>query len=124
MMFSKQHIFDSFEGFFSKTAIKFIDDEWRLVGKFGQIVPLDDGNWDLFVGPDLSVRKLHSVMDKLQRAGQFRELDGEAYTQVTLEALLPLCADFHRHLGIRKKATLSEAHKAKMHQFSFKGKDE
>jgi len=26
-------------------------------------------------------------------------------------------------LGIRKKATLSEAHKAKMHQFSFKGKD-
>ena len=109
-MFSKQHIFDSFEGFFSKTVIKFINDEWRLVGKFGQIVPLEDGNWDLFIGPDSTQRSLTRRLSFLPQEWDFHKLDGEAWVQVPLEAIKSRSALVARVLGIRRKrkVTLTE----------------
>jgi len=115
-MISRQHIFDSFDGYFSKKAIQLFDadenwhGEWRLVGKFGQIVPLEDGNWDLFIGPDSTQRSLTRRLSFLPQEWPFHKLDGEAWVQVPLEGIKSRSALVARVLGIRRKrkVTLTE----------------
>ena len=114
---TKQEIFDSFDGYFSKKGIVTIDDENRLVGKYCQLAPLDNGEWDLWIGWNLSVRSLNCKLALLPSSWPFVRLNGEAYVQIPLNDFKSQAPLLQRVLGVRKRKIISEEHKAKMKMF-------
>jgi len=119
-MFSKQHIFDALDGYFSKVGIKLVDGEWRLVGKWCEIVPLEDGNWDIWfhnvqdVSKPISRRKLSAIKAKLPRDWAPVELTEEMWIQVSLAQLIAAAPSLRGACGIQKKQTYSDEYMKKL----------
>ena len=96
----------------SDLAIRCVDDEWQIVGKFCRCSYLGNNTWDVWIcNPDnltagLSQRKVRSIARNLRLNAPFRELTGEGVCDsVTTEALLLNRAV----LGIRKRRMTSPA---------------
>jgi len=104
-----------FENEVSSSAIKIVDGETRIIGKFAQIALLDDGLFDIWlVAPGLepiSARKLNSLIKKFPQEAKFTVLTGEAYTQVSDKNIV---IERLSLLGIRKKRQLSPEAKEKL----------
>ena len=119
-MFTKQIIFDSLDGYFSKVGIKLIDDEWRLVGKWCEIVPLEDGNWDIWFhdvrnpSAPLNGNRVNNIKSIIPREWPLIELTGEMWVQVPLEELITISPLLRGVCGVRKKQTYSEEIKTKL----------
>jgi len=94
---------------YSKTAYRVIDGEPALVGKFGRITQLDNGDFDVwFVGPDLSPlgsRKLTVIAQNLPLDWQLIRLTGEGIVQGRGAAFLHEAASL---CGVRKKRRVSQ----------------
>ena len=112
----------------SPSAIKIIDDEYEIIGKFCRIIMFDNGQIDLWLlcNPanmvkGLSKRKLNSLVsvlevpvessfkDKVTKSISFNVLDGEAWINLDLPDLI---LNNLKVLGIRKKRMLSTEQKA------------
>lgn len=96
---------------FARNAIRKIDEEWTVVGRFCRCVYNGDETWDVWLcNPDnlaqgLSERKVSAIYgriaDKCPDAGPFRRLTGEGiYPSMPTETFL-LSASF---LGIRRRS--------------------
>lgn len=101
-----------FKDHVSSSAFKKIDDEIRIIGKFGQISLLDDIFDIWFVSnPPLSTRKLSALLAKIPQNITFTRLDTEAYIQTqdfnAVLKLLPICS-------IRRRKKLSEIEKKRL----------
>ena len=110
----------------SPSAIKKIDDEYEIVGKFCRIIMFDDGQIDLWLcNPanmvkGLSKRKLNSLVsaievpvestfnDKVIKPIPFNVLEGEAWVNLDLPDLI---LNNLKSLGIRKKRELTSIQK-------------
>jgi hypothetical protein len=110
----------------SPSAIKKIDDEYEIVGKFCRIILFDDGSIDLWLcNPanmykGLSKRKLNSLVsrlaapvegtfsDKTNKPIAFVVVDGEAWINLDLPDLI---LNNLKVLGVRKKRELSSSQK-------------
>jgi len=110
----------------SPSAIKKIDDEYEIVGKFCRIIMFDDGRIDLWLcNPanmvkGLSKRKLNSLVsvlevpvestfsDKVTKFIPFNALEGEAWVNLDLPDLI---LNNLKLLGIRKKRELTAIQK-------------
>ena len=110
----------------SPSAIKKIDDEYEIVGKFCRIIMFDDGQIDLWLcNPSnmvkgLSKRKLNSLVsalevpvestfrDKVTKPISFNVLEGEAWVNLDLPDLI---LNNLKLLGIRKKRELTAIQK-------------
>jgi len=108
------------------SAIKKIDDEYEIVGKFCRIIIFDDGQIDLWLcNPTdmlkgLSKRKLNRLVDALEvpvestfndkttKSISFNVLDGEAWINLDLPDLI---LNNQKLLGIRKKRELTPIQK-------------
>ncbi len=108
------------------SAIKKIDDEFEIVGKFCRVIMFDDGTIDLWLcNPTdmfngLSKRKLNSLVsalevpvestfnDKVTKLISFNVLDGEAWINLDLPDLI---LNHQKLLGIRKKRELTSIQK-------------
>ena len=106
----------------SPSAIKVIDDEYEIVGKFCRIIMFDDGQIDLWLcNPanmvkGLSKRKLNNLVsalevpvestfnDKVIKPIPFNVLEGEAWINLDLPDLI---LNNLKLLGIRKKRELT-----------------
>ena len=104
----------------SSTSIVRTDGEpgtYKIVGKFAEIEPMDDGTFDLWItdtsspAATLSSRKVANIVSAVQNAvnpALIRYYDGEA--SLALEGLEALSnADLWRTLGVRRKRKVSEA---------------
>lgn len=110
----------------SPSAIKIIDDEYEIVGKFCRIVMFDDWYFDLWLcnpanmDKGLSKRKLNSLVsalevpikstfnDKVTKSVSFNVLEGEAWVNLDLPDLI---LNNLKLLGIRKKRELTSVQK-------------
>ena len=110
----------------SPSAIKLIDDEYEIVGKFCRIIMFDDGRIDLWLcdpscmAEGLSKRKLNSLVsalevpvestfsDKVTKSIPFNVLEGEAWVNLDLPDLI---LNNLKLLGIRKKRELTALQK-------------
>ncbi len=113
---TKQQIFDAFNGYFSKVGIRQIDGEYRLIGKFVHIAPMEDcGLWDVWIcnaadiPKGLTKHKLTAILKKLPVSWQAERLTGEAYTQVPLDSLISELTFLRHVLRIKKR----QLHKGK-----------
>jgi len=113
----KKQIFDAFDGYFSKKGIITIDGENRLVGKYAQLAPLDNGEWDLWIGWNLSNRSLNAKLGLLPSTWDFHVLNGEAWVQLPLDDFKSQATVLCRVLKVRRRKVMTEAHKAKLHLF-------
>jgi hypothetical protein len=93
----------------SSAAIKCIDDEWMLFGKFCCVTPMKPGVWDLWICNSnnlyggLGQRKVNNIVRELEKTLLNRTLticDGEAF--VTLHDT-ELISQNLKLLGIRRK---------------------
>jgi hypothetical protein len=93
----------------SFAAIKNIDDEWMIIGKFCQVTPMKPGVWDLYIcnnknfNGGLGQRKVNNIARELQKHLLNRTLticDGEAF--VTLYGTEVISQNL-KLLGIRRK---------------------
>ena len=116
---TKSKLFTTFDGKISKSAIKHIDDEWQIEGKYCR-VSLLDGAWDLWLcSPDdiqkgLSTRRINNILTQLEKhpvKATFTKLTGEAYCNATPMVLILDNLDL---LGIRKARVYTPEQKAKM----------
>ena len=107
---------------YSKTAYRVIDGEPALVGKFGRITQLDNGDFDVwFIGPDLSPlgeRKIGVIERNLSVEGPLNRLNGEAYIQGRGAAFLRETADL---CGVRKKRRVSQKERDRLARMREKG---
>ena len=110
----------------SPSAIKKIDDEYEIVGKFCRIIMFDDWQIDLWLcnpanmSKGLSKRKLNSLVsalevpvestfrDKVTKSISFSVLEGEAWVNLDLPDLI---LNNLKLLGIRKKRELNSIQK-------------
>ncbi len=110
----------------SPSAIKVIDDEYEIVGKFCRIIMFDNGQIDLWLcdpscmAEGLSKRKLNSLVsalevpvestfrDKVTKPIPFNVLEGEAWINLDLPDLI---LNNLKLLGIRKKRELTATQK-------------
>jgi len=110
----------------SPSAIKIIDDEYEIVGKFCRIIMFDDWQIDLWLcNPanmvkGLSKRKLNNLISALEvpvgstfndqatESISFNVLDGEAWINLDLPDLI---LNNMKLLGIRKKRVLTAIQK-------------
>ena len=110
----------------SPSAIKVIDDEYEIIGKFCRIIMFDDWRIDLWLcNPSnmvkgLSKRKLNSLVsalevpvesafrDKVTKPIPFNVLEGEAWINLDLPDLI---LNNLKLLGIRKKRELTAIQK-------------
>ena len=110
----------------SPSAIKKIDDEYEIVGKFCRIIMFDDGKIDLWLcNPanmfkGLSKRKLNNLVstlevpvestfnDQTKKSISFVVVDGEAWINLDLPDLI---LNNLKLLGIRKKRELTPIQK-------------
>ena len=119
---NKQQIFDAFNGYFSKTGIVEVDGEWRLLGKWCEIVPLEDGLWDLWfhdtkdLSKPLNGHRMRIIRDILQGTGAYTELDGEIYTQVHIRTINRYKRTLRKAGGFRKKKTYTNEQLAAMRE--------
>jgi len=119
-MFSKQHIFDALDGYFSKVGIKLVDDEYRLVGKWCEIVPLEDGNWDIWFhdvrspSKPLHGNKVAAILSKLPREWPLVELTGEMWVQVSLDELNAVSPSLAGVCGLQKKKVFTDEYMKKL----------
>ena len=104
-----------FENEVSSSAFQKIDGELRIIGKFAQIVLIDDGLFDIWlVRPGLepiSARKLNAIIKMFPKEAKFTVLTGEAYTQISDKNIV---IERLSLLGIRKKRKLSPEAKEKL----------
>lgn len=95
---------------FSRTAFQLVDGEERIVGKYGQIVQMDDGSFDCwFVGQNLrplTGRRIASIRQNLPAGVHLTELTGEAYAQGRGRGFVKEMAVL---AGIRRKRRVSQA---------------
>lgn len=101
-----------FKEYVSSGAFKHIDDEIRLVGKYGQVSLIEDVFDIWFVSElPLTQRKLSALLKKIPENVGFTRLDTEAYIQTSdisvVLKLLPIC-------GIRRKKRNSKQTKTKL----------
>lgn len=115
---NKQDLYRAFGGAFSKSRIVPTGDEpgtYKLVAKFAEIEPLDDGPWDVWLtstaSPEavLGTGKLNNIIAAVQaELGEdlkAHRADGEAwFTVADPMSLIPLA----KVLGIRRTRHLSE----------------
>jgi len=94
----------------SSSAFRKIDDEWMVVGKYGEITVLDSGKIDVFVRhPErepLGTRRINIICNSLAAytlPGRMAKLDGEAWMQFDE---LPDSA--FKVLGVRRKMRYSD----------------
>ncbi len=113
-------ILNAFEGRISKTAIRQVDDEWRVVGKFCYVTKDETGDtWDIWIcSPSnlvagLGRRKVRNIISRLESCTgeHFHELTGEAWGKVRGTEIILQNLD---HLGIRKKRQISEEQRRKL----------
>ena len=117
---NQSQLFDAFKGRISKTAIRKVDDEWRIVGKFCFVTKDDDGDvWDIWIcspsnlSAGLGRRKLKHILSgfNLPTGEGFYEATGEAWGKVRGTGIILQNLDL---LGIRKKRQLSDAQRIKL----------
>lgn len=113
---TKTELYEVFQGKISKTAICFVDTEYRIVGKFCFIAPVGRGEWGLWLcnpknlAKGLSTRKLAFLLAQLPQEAAFTKLNGEAYA--TLQGV-DLILNNLNLFGIKKRRRLSEAQRRK-----------
>jgi hypothetical protein len=99
-----------FKNEFASSAFRSIDDDSAIVGKYGRIIQLDNGVFDVwFVGPNLTPlggRRLATIRRNLSQEGTFHELTGEGWIQGRGREFVLTCAPL---LGIKRKRRVSEA---------------
>lgn len=99
-----------FKDDFSNSAFQRIDDEQRIVGKYGEITQFDDGSFDVwFIGPNLeplSTRRLNSISEKVREIGTFTMLEGEGYARGRGRDFVLFSAAL---AGVKKKKRVSES---------------
>lgn len=85
MKLSKMSLRKTFGDHFTRSAFQWIDGEENIVGKFGRIAQLENGDYDIwFVGPNLeplSARKISAIASRFTMGKRFVRLDGEAWGQ-------------------------------------------
>lgn len=99
---------EHFKDYVSSSAFKVIDGEFRIVGKFGEITLMDNGEFDIWVIDPwrlgLSHQKLAAIQKSFPVGADLRMLDGEAYTQTGDKELILLALPL---LGVKKKRKIS-----------------
>lgn len=115
---TKTEMFNALGGLVSKTAIRLVDEEWRVVGKFCYISPTV-GGWDVWIcnprnlTAGLTNKKVSYMLKNLRENGKIRELDGEALGVVQGGWL---DASNLRVLGVRLKRQVSDENREKARQ--------
>ena len=108
---NKRQIFDAFDGKISRTAIRQFDGKWRIMGKGVEIEYLGGGIWDVFCCDrenSLGTARVNNVLAKFSSVGiPVVKLNGEGYTQGSIEQIKPVVLSCLRFFGIRKKRELS-----------------
>ncbi|HNP36498.1 MAG TPA: hypothetical protein PKK10_11655 [Woeseiaceae bacterium] len=125
---NKKELFDAFDGQISKTAIVPTCDEpghYKIVGRYGEIEPMVDGSWDVWLtdttsaAATLSERKVTGMLDVLSESWKASTEDtykiyrgsGESWVSLpgiaAVRAVLPV-------LKVRRKKQLSEDSKRKL----------
>lgn len=116
----RQQFADDFAG----TAFQSKDGEQKIVGKFGEIVRLDDGTWDAwFIGPELeplSEHKLTALEKKARGIGHFRRLTGEAYMQGEGEDFVRQVAPL---IGVKKRRRISQQERERLRRQAAKARE-
>ena len=102
----------TFDQHFARSAFRFIDDELRIIGKFGEIALNDDGSFDVWMvmpgRSPIGTRKLTNLcafVQNLSREADIHRLTGEAWFTTKEPALVREIAPL---LGIFKRRTYSE----------------
>lgn len=98
----KLELWNFLGGFTTKAAIKKIDGDYRLIGKFCEISVVD-GNIDLWIkgrDKELSQRKVNNIIRAM--GCEFTVLNGEAWAQGQPKAMLPAIQRCRLALGIAK----------------------
>lgn len=108
---------NDFKQDFASTAYKTIDNERRIVGKFGKVTILDDGTFDVWIiSPSrepIGTRKLNNLENAFSalngwEQARYERLTGEAYIQTTDRSLVREVAFM---LGVKRRKRYSEATK-------------
>ena len=80
----------TFDQHFARSAFRFIDDELRIIGKFGEIALNDDGSFDVWMvmpgRSPIGTRKLTNLcafVQNLSREADIHRLTGEAWFTTT-----------------------------------------
>ena len=125
----KQQIFDAFDGKIARRAIQKdvdIEGQWRIVGKQMEIEYLGNGLWDVFIcnrqdmAAGVSQNRVNSILAKFSRAGlPCTELNGEGYTQGSLEHIKPVVLSCRAYFGIPKKRELSDEQLSRLRMKGF-----
>ena len=109
---------------FASTAFQTVDNERRIVGKFGSIAQLDNGTIDVwFVGPDLeplSGQKLAAIVRKAPQNWHLTILTGEAYAQGQGREFVRQAADL---CGVRKRRRISQSERERLKSQVAKARD-
>jgi len=106
----KREILAAFDGKFSPRSVQWKDGAWRIHGKYVDIEPLPDGNWDVYVhnrenpAEGLGNRRVKHILNLFSRQGaRPHPMDGEGYVRSTLEQIKPVALAHRAFLGIPKK---------------------
>ena len=122
---NKQQIFDAFNGYFSKTGIVEVDGEWRLRGKWCEMVPYIEDDVvmvDLFIrnvetiSEPVPYRKLAAIRVLLPAQWDWHDLTGEAWVQVPVVAIMPQVEVLSKVCKVRKKQTYTDEQLAAMRE--------
>ena len=110
--FEKHELLTMLRDEFPKRAVQNVDGEWLVVGKFCQVAPLADGQWDVWLcnpknlTKGLSTQRINKIIFELG-------LDASFVTRLDREAIIrPVSTDLlltsRVLLGIAKKRQLTE----------------
>jgi hypothetical protein len=115
ILMNKQQIFDAFDGKLSKTCIKQVDGQWRIIGRDVEIEYMGDDCWDFYVrnieniAAGIGTGRVNNVLAKFSSVGTpVAKLNGEGYTQGSLQQIKSVVLANRAFFGIPKKRELSE----------------
>jgi len=115
---------DEFGNDFAATAFQIVDNEPRIIGRFGSISRFDDGSYDCwFHSPDLSPlsgHKLAAIERKASQKHHFVRLTGEAYAVGEGREFV---LDMSRLIGVRKRRSISAAERERLKAQVAKARD-
>lgn len=102
-----------FGDLFARTAFGKVAGDEAIIGKWGNIVRMEDGSWDFWiVGPDgepMGEQRITYVLKNLPPEASVQRLEGEAFGSFRGLGKLATVA---RALGVRRKRRMGEAQKA------------